>query len=290
MQSRMARSMQPVRARESHDRMQRKTRLRFLPGMIQTGTKRESWATIASPADEVAAMNALARRLKQGECEGLAMRLAGEAVVCDPAGVLHLVEANALVVSDLHLEKGAAFARRGMFLPPYDTAATLSLLASTLERYRPARVICLGDSFHDRNGAALMPVAERERLGALMKDREWVWITGNHDPLPPAGLGGETINEVRIGALSFRHEPSAGRRPGEVAGHLHPVARLAGRGSRRACFATDGARMILPSFGVTTGGLNVLDRAFHGMFDPAKAIACMIGHTGIYPIGFRALA
>jgi len=235
-------------------------------------------------------MNALARRLKQGECEGLAMRLAGEAVVCDPAGVLHLIETKTLVVSDLHLEKGAAFARRGMFLPPYDTAATLSLLASTLDRYRPSRVICLGDSFHDRDGAALMPAPERERLATLMKGRDWIWITGNHDPLPPRGLGGETLSEVSVGALSFRHEPSAGPRRGEVAGHLHPVARLAGRGSRRACFATDGERMILPSFGVTTGGLNVLDRAFHGMFDLTRAMACMIGHRGIYPIGFRALA
>ncbi|WP_425364947.1 ligase-associated DNA damage response endonuclease PdeM [Jiella endophytica] len=216
--------------------------------------------------------------------------LAGERVACDPSGVLYLPGEDCLVVSDLHLEKGAAFARRGMLLPPYDTAATLALLTLCLERYRPARVVCLGDSFHDRKGAALMPAGERDRLAALMAGREWIWIAGNHDPEPPVGIGGETFGEITIGGLTFRHEPSVGVRRGEVSGHLHPVARLAGRGSRRACFATDGSRMILPSFGVTTGGLNVLDRAFHGLFDASRALACMIGHSGIYPVRFGALA
>ncbi|ORE90162.1 ligase-associated DNA damage response endonuclease PdeM [Aurantimonas sp. 22II-16-19i] len=235
-------------------------------------------------------MNALARRRAQGEGEALEIALAGERVACDPAGVLYLPAQDCLVVADLHLEKGAAFARRGMFLPPYDTAATLALLSLVLQRYAPARVICLGDSFHDRRGAALMPAGERDNLAALMRGRDWVWITGNHDPEPPLGIGGETLFEVAAGALAFRHEPSAGTRRGEVSGHLHPVARLAGRGSRRACFATDGHRMILPSFGVTTGGLNVLDRAFHGLFDMPRALACMIGHAGIYPVRFEALA
>ncbi|MBO0904208.1 ligase-associated DNA damage response endonuclease PdeM [Jiella sonneratiae] len=235
-------------------------------------------------------MNALARRRAQLGCEALEMALAGERVACDPAGVLYLAAENCLVVSDLHLEKGAAFARRGMFLPPYDTAATLSLLAACLDRYCPARVVCLGDSFHDVKGAALMPAGERASLRSLMAGRDWIWIAGNHDPEPPVGIGGETLAEVAIGALAFRHEPSAGRRRGEVSGHLHPVAQLAGRGSRRACFATDGERMILPSFGVTTGGLNVLDRAFHGLFDASRALACMIGHAGIYPVRFGALS
>ena len=235
-------------------------------------------------------MNALARRLRQGDCEALEASLAGERITCDPSGVLYLPAEDCLIVSDLHLEKGAAFARRGMFLPPYDTAATLNLLALALQRYSPARVICLGDSFHDRKGAALMPAVERDSLSALMCGRDWIWIAGNHDPEPPQGIGGATLAEVAIGALTFRHEPSAGACHGEVSGHLHPVARLAGRGSRRACFATDGSRMILPSFGVTTGGLNVLDRAFHGLFDMQKALACMIGHSGIYPVRFGALA
>ena len=236
-------------------------------------------------------MNALARRLRRTDCPGVEMQLAGGTVVCDPSGVLYAPCERLLVVSDLHLEKGAAFARRGMMLPPYDTAATLSLLGAALDRYDPARVICLGDSFHDRHGAAFMPAMFREVLARLMTGRDWIWIVGNHDPEPPAFVGGETHETFGVGPWTFRHEPSPALRVGEVAGHLHPVAQVSagGRSSRSACFASDGDRMIMPSFGVTTGGLNVLDRAFHGLFDPVRAKAYVIGLTQIYPIPFRSL-
>lgn len=239
-----------------------------------------------------AAMNAILRRMRGAECEGCDATLAGAAIRLDPTGVVFHPSEQLLVVSDLHLEKGAAFARRGMLLPPYDTAATLSLLGAAIDRYRPSRVVCLGDSFHDRLGAAFMPDMYRDVLKLLMTGRDWIWITGNHDPEPPAGLGGETLEEVAIGSLVFRHEPSAGPRRGEVAGHLHPVARVSGvggRSARGACFATDGERLVMPSFGTTTGGLNVLDRAFHGLFDARRAEAYVIGVSRIYPIGFGML-
>lgn len=236
-------------------------------------------------------MNALARRQRRTDCPAVEMQLAGGTVACDPSGVLYAPSERLLVVSDLHLEKGAAFARRGMMLPPYDTAATLALLGAALERYDPLRVVCLGDSFHDRHGAAFMPAQFREVLVRLMTGRDWIWIAGNHDPEPPAYVGGETHETISVGPWTFRHEPSPSLRVGEVAGHLHPVAQVSagGRSSRSACFASDGDRMILPSFGVTTGGLNVLDRAFHGLFDPVRAKAYVIGIARIYPIPFRAL-
>lgn len=237
-------------------------------------------------------MNRLARRSIQAEGDAAEALLNGAAVVCDPSGVLFVPQERLLVVSDLHLEKGSAFARRGMMLPPYDTAATLALLGAALARYAPARVLCLGDSFHDRPGAALMPQPFRETLSALMSGREWIWIAGNHDPEPPLGLGGETHEEIAVGALVFRHEPSPVPRAGEVAGHLHPMARVSGNGRsvRGACFASDGARMVMPSFGVTTGGLNVLHRAFHGLFALESAVAHVIGRARVYPIPFAALS
>ena len=48
----------------------------------------------------------------------------------------------------MHLEKGAAFAARGMMLPPYDTRSTLQRLAACLDHFAPRRVVALGDSFH----------------------------------------------------------------------------------------------------------------------------------------------
>lgn len=194
-------------------------------------------------------------------------------------GALWWPEERTLVVADLHLEKGSSFARRGQMLPPYDTIATLKRLAAVMARLAPARVIALGDSFHDRNGGDRLNEADRAALRAMTASAEWIWIAGNHDPDPPRDLGGWATSELSIGPLTFRHEPRPGAQPGEIAGHLHPSARLVGRGRsiRRRCFAADGRRLVLPAFGALAGGLNVLDAAFRPLFDGRAFHAWMLG-------------
>ncbi|MCX5518035.1 ligase-associated DNA damage response endonuclease PdeM [Kaistia defluvii] len=194
-------------------------------------------------------------------------------------GALWWPEERTLVVADLHLEKGSSFARRGQMLPPYDTMATLQRLATILARLAPSRVIALGDSFHDRNAGDRLNAADRASLRAMTASAEWIWIAGNHDPDPPRDLGGWATSELSIGPLTFRHEPRPGAQTGEIAGHLHPSARLVGRGRsiRRRCFAADGRRLILPAFGALAGGLNVLDAAFRPLFDGRAFHAWMLG-------------
>ena len=215
----------------------------------------------------------------------------GERVVCDARGVAWFPEMRLLAVSDLHLEKGSRQARRGYMLPPYDTAATLARLGAVIADYDPAMVVSLGDSFDDIGGAARMPAIYRDQLLALMKGRDWFWVAGNHDPEKPADLPGATVQELGIGGIVFRHEPSAGRLAGEIAGHLHPGARIVqrGRSVRRRCFAADGNRLIMPAFGTFTGALNVLDRAFANLFCPDNFVAYMLGTDRVYPMDRRLL-
>lgn len=213
----------------------------------------------------------------------------GTAVVCDRMGVLWLPGSATLVVSDLHLEKGAAFARRGMMLPPYDTAATLSRLGAAVASYAPRLVISLGDSFHDRIGSAHLPECYREQLQGLQRGRDWVWIEGNHDPDRPVGLEGSFCSELHVESLVFRHEPKAGAADGEIAGHLHPVARVVrrGKGVRRPCFASDGKRLLMPAFGATTGGLELRHPAMRGLFDRTRLVAHLIGRERIYSVAYN---
>ncbi|WP_019172923.1 ligase-associated DNA damage response endonuclease PdeM [Pseudaminobacter salicylatoxidans] len=229
-------------------------------------------------------MSSLAQRARQPRDEMIV--IAGERVVCDRRGVLFAPDLDLLVVSDLHLEKGSSYARRGALLPPYDTATTLSHLAAVIEHYNPRNVISLGDSFHDGEGAARLPEIFRRRLEALMAGRDWFWVAGNHDPQAPAGLPGDTVAEIHVGGLSFRHEPSARPVAGEVAGHLHPCARIVqrGRSVRRRCFASDGSRIVMPAFGAYTGSLNVLDCAYHGLFNWESFRAYMMGSSRIFAI------
>jgi len=227
-----------------------------------------------------------------GEAYSLAhAELHGVATLYDPCGALFLPDLHMLVVSDLHLEKGSSFARRGQLIPPYDTAATLDMLAAVIARYQPRTVISLGDSFHDAKASDRLPSLYKIRLKSLMEQRNWFWITGNHDPDRPGDLPGDCVAELAIGPLTFRHVPSRDQSQGEVAGHLHPAARIVrkGRSVRRPCFASDGDRLIMPAFGAYTGALNVLDRAFRGLFIDARLRAYMLGPGKIYPIGHGTL-
>lgn len=218
--------------------------------------------------------------------------VAGAEVVIDPAGALFLPESRTLIVSDLHLEKSSSFARRGMFLPPYDSGATLLALAALVLRRSPRCIVSLGDSFHNSGGYGRLMEADRARLQSLQRGREWIFVSGNHDPELPGDVGGEIVAEVRVDGLTFRHEPVAGETQGEIAGHLHPAAKVRGRAGsiRRRAFATDGSRMVLPAFGVLSGGLNVLDRAFHGLFTAGMLRAFVIGDGRLFPIAGAALS
>ena len=71
------------------------------------------------------------------------IHLAGGRLMLDPAGALAWPATGMLVVSDLHLEKGSSFARKGMLLPPWDTKATLDRLATLLRRWTPRIVVTL---------------------------------------------------------------------------------------------------------------------------------------------------
>src|SRR5205085_10466787 len=186
--------------------------------------------------------------------------------LADLSGALFWQEQNLLVVSDLHLEKGSSYATRGVLLPPYDTVATLARLAAVIARHDPRSVIALGDSFHDRKAHERLSAADRDAVAALQARRDWIWIAGNHDPALPRDIGGVVASEVAVGGIIFRHEPTGAA--GEIAGHLHPKARVTTRGRtmERRCFASDGIRAVMPAFGAYTGGLSIRDAAFQKIF------------------------
>ncbi len=211
-------------------------------------------------------------------------------LLADPGGVLVHETERLLVVADLHFEKGSAFASRRQLLPPYDTAATLARLTRLIMRHDPKTVIALGDSFHDVRAGERISSADREALKALMQRRQWIWIAGNHDPALPQDIGGEMLETLRVGALTFRHEPQAGAALGEIAGHLHPAARVTSpSGSvRRRCFVGDGTRCVMPAFGAYAGGLNIRDRAFAPLFGDAAPTAHVLGQSRVYAVGWSA--
>lgn len=215
----------------------------------------------------------------------------GVPLLADVSGVAFEACSATLIVADLHLEKGSAFAARGVMLPPYDTRATLARLAEAMVRLQPRTVIALGDSFHDAGADSRMHQHDAAFLTDLVAFvQRWVWIAGNHDPAPSPRYGGETAPQMDLEGLVLRHEPREGSAPGEVAGHLHPCARVRskGRSVRRRAFASDGTRLILPAFGAYTGGLNVRDTAYAACFARTPD-AWMLGRDRVYRVPGRSL-
>jgi DNA ligase-associated metallophosphoesterase len=217
--------------------------------------------------------------------------ICGKLLVADQSGALYWPAEQALIVSDLHLEKASAAAERGRHLPPYDTRETLMKLAEAIDRFEPRVVVALGDSMHDEGAAARITEDDLNILHMLQEDRSWIWVTGNHDPEIAPLLGGEVCQQLTLEGLTLRHEPQSGRVTHEIAGHLHPAARLSmyGHTIRRPCFIANGRRVVIPAFGAFTGGLNVLNVAFEPLFGSDGINVYMLGQEGLYPVASRLL-
>ena len=217
--------------------------------------------------------------------------ICGKSFVADQSGALYWPAEKTLIVADLHLEKGSAYASRGIMLPPYDTRRTLLRLVEAIDRYDAETVIALGDSLHDVGAAERINDDDLEILKIIQEDRQWIWVTGNHDPEVHDIFGGEAADEMTIGGITLRHEPEAGPVTHEIAGHMHPAARISlhGTGLRRPCFVGNGLRLVMPAFGAFTGGLNILDDAFQPLFTNDGLSVWMLGEEGLYPIAARLL-
>ena len=181
------------------------------------------------------------------------------ALTLDHSGALYIAAHQTLLVSDLHLEKGSGAAALGRLLPALDSRDTILRLKRAIETYRPARVICLGDSFHDTLAGERMAAEDKEDLSSLCASVcEWIWIGGNHDPEVPAFCGGKTFSEEEIGGVVLRHEPRAGWQGAQIAGHLHPKVSVSAGHYRFSgrCFCVWPDLLIVPAFGAFAGGLS----------------------------------
>jgi DNA ligase-associated metallophosphoesterase len=221
------------------------------------------------------------------------LHLAGERLMLCPSGTVWWPARRTLVVADLHLEKGSHFAARGRMVPPYDTRETLDRLNQAIRRHSAARVIVLGDGLHDPEAYARMAESDRALLARVLGKVETIWVAGNHDPAPQEGLPGAFANELSEGGLHFRHiggVPPLPRFEAELSGHFHPKATLATRagGVTRPCFLATAQRLLLPSFGAYTGGLDVLDPALGAVSRQARRVF-LLGDGRLHSVPYEAL-
>ena len=181
-----------------------------------------------------------------------------------PEGALFIEALSLLCIADLHFEKGSFFSLFSTFLPPYDSFETLTRLEKLIQIYQPRIVIAAGDSFHDKAALARLSTVDRSRLDGLVAKRDaWHWIAGNHDPSLSPLMDGVKSFECSYGGISFRHQIGSDE-SFEVSGHFHPKKRVTIRRQKIGgrCFVRGGKKLIMPSFGEYTGGLDIDGEAF----------------------------
>ncbi|MFW2831564.1 ligase-associated DNA damage response endonuclease PdeM [Sphingomonas sp. ID0503] len=216
---------------------------------------------------------------------------AGTDFLASAEGALFWPDRQALIFADLHLEKASFFARAGQMLPPYDSIAVLTAIAAVLAATGAREVWCLGDSFHDAQGCERLAPDAQALLRRLTSATHWTWITGNHD-IGAARLadhcGGRVVDEEEVDRLLFRHEADPREPRPELSGHFHPKLRLVQRGRAivRRCFIASATKLILPSFGALTGGLDATDPAIRGAAGPRARALVPVGQRMLrFPIG-----
>ncbi|MCU0636194.1 MAG: ligase-associated DNA damage response endonuclease PdeM [Gemmatimonadaceae bacterium] len=191
----------------------------------------------------------------------LSIDLCGEPAQLFADRALFLPRHEALLVADVHWGKAAAFRADRIPIPRGTTTDDLERLDALLDETCARQLLVLGDLLHAPTSLApetrLAIEAWRARRGAL----EITLVRGNHDARsgdPPRGLGITCVDAPYVlGPFHLHHFPTEGADGYALAGHVHPLVRLQGRGRQRLvlpCFAFGMRSGVLPSFGSFTGG------------------------------------
>lgn len=185
-----------------------------------------------------------------------------------PQKALWWSERQILMVSDLHLAKAEHFRSKGIQIPATVDFQTLTNLTRLLDEFKPQSLLLLGDLFHSVPNKAWDEFARwllEERAAGLPQA---VLVKGNHDRSEDAryeAMGLEVVSQWVWDDVVCTHAPEDEVPKGRivhVCGHLHPAAKMRGKGRqslRLPCFHQSstgcdaGTRLVLPAFGAFTG-------------------------------------
>lgn len=181
-----------------------------------------------------------------------------EQIALLPQRALFWETQKALLLADLHLGKVNHFRKAGVPVPIKANERNAEVLLETIQLTKPERVIFLGDLFHSHYND------EWEVFGQVLRNFPTVsfeLVVGNHDILSNyqyQKLGIILHQELRLGPFLLTHHPYE-EYAGDLynlAGHVHPGARLVGKGKQGLtlpCFYFGKQQGLLPAFGVFTG-------------------------------------
>jgi DNA ligase-associated metallophosphoesterase len=188
-----------------------------------------------------------------------------------------------LLVADAHFGKASAYRSLGQPVPQGTTTDNLQRLDRLLTGLPCVRVIFLGDFLHGPGSHASGTMNALSAWRARHCELAMTLIRGNHDKRagdPPADLRIDVVSEPLLtGPFALQHEPEPHASHHVLAGHVHPVYRLRGKGRqslRLPCFQLGQRVSLLPAFGAFTGGYILEQEDDHRIF--------VIGDHQVWPV------
>ncbi|NVZ49301.1 ligase-associated DNA damage response endonuclease PdeM [Pseudomonas sp. B6002] len=188
-----------------------------------------------------------------------------------------------LLIADVHFGKASAYRRLGQPVPQGTTTENLAVLDRLLAAFACEQVIFLGDFLHGPGSHASGTLGALRAWRAQNASLSLVLVRGNHDKRagdPPIDLNIEVVAEpLLMGPFALQHEPQAHLSHHVLAGHVHPVYRLRGKGRqslRLPCFQIGKRVSLLPAFGAFTGGYSVESNDDQQVF--------VIGDAEVWPV------
>lgn len=197
---------------------------------------------------------------------------AGEALLLLPQRALFWPARKMLVVADIHFGKAASFRAQGIPVPRGTTTENLNALDLLQQTYGASHILFLGDFLHARHAHATATMAALGAWRERQADIQLTLVRGNHDSHagdPPPALNIGVVDEpYQVSPFVFAHHPQSHAGGYVLAGHVHPVYRLAAGvdALRLPCFLFGPGGGMLPSFGSFTGGHPVMPAAGERLF------------------------
>jgi DNA ligase-associated metallophosphoesterase len=181
-----------------------------------------------------------------------------------PTRAVYWPRRQTLIIADTHLGKSSALRHAGVPVPPGTTSDDLTRLTESIRRTGARRVLLLGDLLHCRSGMQPNMLEKVQTWRRAHEDIRLDLVRGNHDR-----HAGDPPSEWRIAAKDepvfeapfvFRHTPAPADQGFVLAGHVHPLVRLNGKGAQRLrlpCFHFSNDVGILPAFSNFTSGAEI---------------------------------
>ena len=173
-------------------------------------------------------------------------------------------EEKALILSDLHLGKSGHFRKAGIAIPQTVLQEDLFRLLATIQFYKPAKIIIVGDLFHSHANK------EHELFYKWRKDiatTEIHLVMGNHDILQQQWYKKADIilhqQKMVVNDFMFAHDINDVEKTDNkycFSGHIHPSVLMLGaarQSIKLPCFYFTKKYAVLPAFGKFTGTFSI---------------------------------